>query len=474
MEFERFFAELTPRLGMARALERELDRNLAHRFNVFDYLRKTSDQERVPELLLSRIIADLLKHEAKHGQGTLFLQTLLSLEGLKNALQWPDLDGSQKISVVEERRITDERRIDISVEIVSANEESCCLAIENKPYADDLEDQVSAYLDYLREKYGERFLLIYLSPTGEGPSEESIPKMELDEWKGRFAIMPYCAGQEEQADGFRDFRIPRTLADWLGECRKNCEVDRLCWFLRDFETFCRRQFGGQVVTTNREKEEFLKFVFSGQSNLETALAVSEYWPDVKARVCESFLERLCARIMTAVKEHRQLNEFADDVDIYKNYGSEAYDSNVWLFRKCWTQYQGGQQPDGRTSIALQNAKKGPNEWGIGVRSPLSREKMLSQDLERRKKLDTYLGRELGCDHDYPYWPWWMVLTDKEKTNWNVLVLDLYKESNQKVDEIMSYFVGKFIEIAEIAIPIINDIEAEQKSPPQAIPPTNHE
>ena len=34
----QFFAELSPRLDTAKALERELDRQLARRFNVFDYL----------------------------------------------------------------------------------------------------------------------------------------------------------------------------------------------------------------------------------------------------------------------------------------------------------------------------------------------------------------------------------------------------------------------------------------------------
>ena len=38
-KYERFFYELAPRLDMARHLELELDRHLAPRFNVFDYLR---------------------------------------------------------------------------------------------------------------------------------------------------------------------------------------------------------------------------------------------------------------------------------------------------------------------------------------------------------------------------------------------------------------------------------------------------
>ena len=228
MEYERFFAELVPRLDSARVLERELDRKLAHRFNVLDYLRDD-------ELGLSRIIANLLNPEKSHGQGTLFLQTLLSLEGLRNTRHWPELDGSETSVVVKrEWRISSDRRIDISVQIDGASGEPYCLAIENKPYAGDQENQVKDYLEYLRQKYRERFLLIYISRTGEGPSEWSIHKTELEEWKDRFAIMPYYGGQEEQEDKFYDaFRIPHSLADWLGECRKNCEVDRLRWFLRD-------------------------------------------------------------------------------------------------------------------------------------------------------------------------------------------------------------------------------------------------
>ena len=62
MEYARFFAELTPQLEGARVLAAERDRELAPRFNVFDYVRDD-------ELGLSRIIADLLNPNAKHGQG---------------------------------------------------------------------------------------------------------------------------------------------------------------------------------------------------------------------------------------------------------------------------------------------------------------------------------------------------------------------------------------------------------------------
>ncbi len=76
--------------------------------------------------------------------------------------------------------ITADRRIDISVQIVGADEQRYCLAIENKPYAGDQENQVQDYLAWLNGKYPERFLLLYISPNGERPSEWSIRKTELE------------------------------------------------------------------------------------------------------------------------------------------------------------------------------------------------------------------------------------------------------------------------------------------------------
>ena len=185
----QFFAELSPRLDTAKALERELDRQLARRFNVFDYLSTA-------EVGLSSIIADLLNPEARHGQGTLFLRTLL--DELTEIRHRPDLDTNftKRISVVTERVITNKRRLDISVEI-PGSDGTYCLAIENKPYADDQPNQVKDYLAFLQREYADRFLLIYLSPTGQGPSRWSLP---CENWtSGRAALPSWLTGARPMA-----------------------------------------------------------------------------------------------------------------------------------------------------------------------------------------------------------------------------------------------------------------------------------
>ena len=408
---------------------------------------------------LSRIIADLLDPKASHGQGTLFLKTLLRLEGLKNTRSLPKLDGSQKISVVLERRITAARRIDISIEIIEiiAGRKTCyCLAIENKPFAGDQKNQVKDYLTYLREEYFERFLLIYLSGSGEGPPEWSIHETELGKWKDCFAIMPYCGGQEEQADRFDDFRIPRSLTDWFEECRKNCEVCRLRWFLLDAETFCRRTFGGQSMITSSERKAACDFVVSNPSNLETALAVYESWQDVIDHVSKKFLKELRLQIETSVKE--KLKEFAGDMRVCYKYGGKAvWKSYVYLNRECWTQYPEGQHVDRRTSIMLVNAGRGPYGWGIGVCSPMNEKDMPDTYKKLRQDLDMELMRVLSWGKRTDHWPRWMYV-DEDKRNWNALVPALHEECEKQSGEITRYFVDKFTEIAKTAIPIINEIE----------------
>ena len=470
-EYQHFFAELAPRLDTARELEHELDRNLARRFNVLDYVNTY-------ELGLSKIIANLLDPGASHGQGTLFLQMLMAkLKEMEHARPWPDPDRSQ-ISVSIER-VTDNRRIDVFVEIVR-DREGHCLAIENKPFAPDREDQVKDYLVYLKKEYCERFLLIYLSPTGEGPSESSISKEELSQWKGHFAIMPYHRGQEKQGyggreerdegnqekqgDEFSPFRVPYSLSDWFGACRKNCEVDRLRWFLRDAELFCQRRFGGQDMTTDSETSTVRDFLLKNPSNLKIAQAVYESWPAVKEHVCGRFLEQVCSRIKQKVKQIDSLKDFVGDgMRIGCRYGGEAKSNQIWLYRVCWAQYETEEQPisDRRTTILLDTDKKGPNGWFIGVSSPLRAESMADEDKERRQSLDKELKLKFprGTHSSKWRWPWWEWV-DNDKKNWNGLIKELHQECEAEGDgEITQYFVDKFVKIAVIAIPIINKIES---------------
>lgn len=398
---QSFFDGLGTRLEAAREIERELDRRLAQRFNVFDYIR-------TDELGLSRVIADLLDPHGNHGQGSLFLRLIPAVGELIGAERLPDED---EISVELERGTPTQRRIDVSVEM-RIDGQRYCLAIENKPYTGDQKDQVKDYLEFLSDEYGENFILVYLSPKGDGPSEKSITESELCRWNARFGTMPYwqplTTGPHE------------SLADWFGECRRSCDVDRLRWFLHDGEDFCRRTFGGTV--TSAEMETTSKFILSDHSHVKTAMAVFETWPVVRDLIHRDFLANLRIRIGDRACEQGKGSLF----DLKRRgYG------HICLRNQGW---QG-------CVVVLATDFNKPQGWFVGV---YEQEEI---DETKRTSLQHGLKRELGEGEEEEGWPWWKDVDDRYG-DWEAIVPELYEDLNdiddgRKGGEITTYYVELF-------------------------------
>lgn len=125
----------------------------------------------------------------------------------------PTAAATGAIRVRTERRTTEGRFIDITVDIPEAGGRFC-LAFENKPYAHDLDDQLKDYLEYLAEpdRYGERFLLVYLPPVHRQPAEASLPKADHEHWRKHFTVMPYTGGDPSLENWFATTRTAGTGA----------------------------------------------------------------------------------------------------------------------------------------------------------------------------------------------------------------------------------------------------------------------
>ena len=427
-ELERFFAEVTPRLDTAQTLDDELDRQLARRFNVFRYLR-------TDEMGFSKMIADLLDPAGDHGQGAAFLKLLTEKLDFAKGV---NLDDAK---VQTERQIDGGRFLDIAVEIDGAH----CLAIENKSNnAGDQESQVEDYLRWLKCQY-RHSLLIYLSPTGDGPSEVSMATETIGklgkETPRRLAIMP-CHSSDASDDGFNELRLPFSLVDWLADCRRNCDVDRLRWYLREVETYCRQQYGGQMVTDSK-KSAVADFLRKGREsrNLTTAMAVYETWPEVAKKIKEDFWD--------LISSHLPWDQLPEDVE--DSYGEDS--KGVYIYRKCWQPYVIDGQ-ENFTSIYIQAGTKKDTGWDIGVWSP-DVASVSEDDRARREKLHRELGKlRMKQQSDWPCWEW----VDKKYRDWNPLIPQLDEEVRKGGGEITNYFVGKFKEIADQVIPIINRID----------------
>ena len=320
------------------------------------------------------------------------------------------------------------------------------------PYAADQQKQVHDYLEWLEGQYKGNFQLIYLSATGAPPWESSVTLDELREQgtKGRFKIMAYADAQQWE-DEYDDFRLEYSLADWFADCQRNCNVDRLRWFLREAELFCRHRFGGETVTQN-ERSVLVDFMRERQDHLATASAIHQCWPEIKERVVRGFYDALW----------RAEGDYVDnELWVFNSGYSDAARSSgkcYWTMHKeAWRDHGGS-----RTSIRLQNNSPGPKNWSIGIYSPTA----LSEDTDRQKRYEELRERlntavavsETPDDH----WPWWIWVDDKYR-NWDSIIPALNEENDSRGD-ITGYFVDKLVAIANASTRLIDEIEALPDSP----------
>jgi hypothetical protein len=208
----RTLCELREKLAAAREEIRRNELLHATRFNVFGYIRP--DENR-----LSDILADLLDPHGTHGQGDAFLR----LFGTELGVELPDdLTGTTVTREEPTTLLTNPlRRIDVVIDFGPSG-----LAIENKPWAGEQVDQVKDYLDQLRRRYGERFVLVYL--TGDGSPPPSVPPDALSrlEREGRFRLLPF----------------PTGFSAWLDACADRCRAEPVRGFLRQFRQYVRDEF----------------------------------------------------------------------------------------------------------------------------------------------------------------------------------------------------------------------------------------
>ena len=433
-DYQRFFDGLAPRLETARTLERELDTQLARRFNVFDYLR-------TDELGLSRVIADLLDPNGKHGQGNTFLRLLLDRLECSDASK--DLDHAN-VEVEVEKAIKDNRRFDICVRIGEH-----CLAIENKPYAGDQPNQIKDYLGWLKDRRFKTSRLIYLPPQGEPPSPESVKLTHLEAGLHKnhsFKVMPYHKGQGDSwDDDFDNYRLDYTLAEWLADCRKNCDVDKISWFLRETETFCERTFGGHTVASNKIKT-IDDFLLSDEKNWDTALTVFKSLPQVRKDVCLNFMEM----IFNAPSPYEYPNDLLWSWDFTEKRGRTI--CYVKMFKESWRPYEASGE---RTEIRIEaDDRAGPNSWFIGIRFGNGR--VNEDERERLQQLETRLAILGEVPKSWPGWHWWQWV-DERYQDWDHLIPTLARECKKRT-KIKRYFAERLAEVAKVAIPIIDEIE----------------
>ena len=239
-----FFAELSTRLKTLEELRSVYDEQMAFNFNATSFFLPQ-------ENMTSKILAFFLNPDSNHGQNTAFLRVfckfLLPLDP-----GWDAIIG-QGVKVNTEHHTSD-GRIDI---FISFGHGKFLVVIENKIGAVDQPKQLQRYNNYLEKQSGDNYCLLYLSPDGHDPSEESISKglkTELEK-AGKLKVISY----------------KKDIIDLFDQFIMVCKSDKVTAFLRDFQHYLRIQYTG---VWNMDDSKTIEDFITRDGNIELALHVA--------------------------------------------------------------------------------------------------------------------------------------------------------------------------------------------------------
>jgi hypothetical protein len=216
---ESLLSKVSSKIEAHNEFKKEYDKQLAFDFSLFNFFD-------LGENKVSQILAYFLDEKQNHGQGNVFLREFLSVI----CDQEIDILNSTNIC---ERVIENNRRIDVYIELPSIT-----IAIENKIWADDQVNQLNDYVNHLKRKTNDKFLLLYLNPYGLDPTEKSISeyyKRQLIDNK-QLKIISYKQD------------IIKLIDRWLVVC----EAPNVSYFIKEFKKFLEVKFlGGNTLNMSR-------------------------------------------------------------------------------------------------------------------------------------------------------------------------------------------------------------------------------
>ena len=211
-ETHDFFKGAKQGLAIWRQATAILDLHLARRFNFFHSIKFNENR-------MSDVFVYLLNPEGAHGQGELFLREFLSYVSMERLPE----SGWSHVRIDREETTTQinrSRRIDIEIAF-RIDDDWIAIAVENKPWAGDQDQQLSDYARHLESMYKGRFKLIYLTPNGGKPSEASIAPEERK--------------KREDAKQLDYASIRKWASDngWLKRAEDKVKAERVRWFVSD-------------------------------------------------------------------------------------------------------------------------------------------------------------------------------------------------------------------------------------------------
>lgn len=152
------FEELTSECAVLVHRHMEKKQNDKRGYNIYKILHVTNN-----EVLMCRVLADLLSPNGSHGMGSVFLQVFL-----KNILEMDVSDEAlQEAHIYKEYPIMNDRRIDLVIRL-----KFVFIPIEVKINAGEQKSQCYDYFQFAKKSNADTFV-VYLTKFGHFPSEYS-------------------------------------------------------------------------------------------------------------------------------------------------------------------------------------------------------------------------------------------------------------------------------------------------------------
>ena len=265
--------------------KKEYDKQLAFDFSLFHFIE-------IGENKISQVLAYFLDENTNHGQGNIFLKEFVRIF----------YDGEivvQQVEIKCEKPIDYGRRIDIYIEL-----KGLTIAVENKIWADDQNNQLNDYSEYLNEQSKGKYLLLYLNPYGSEPKPKSISEELKDKLKSE---------EKLKIISYKD-DIISLINNWL----MICEADNVSHFLKEFKKYLEIKFLGK--NTLNMNNELIDLLLSEKSNLESYQALSKASSNIKNHV----IQKTVLPILKSIKQKHNL-EFSEN--LLKNWPGFVYSNS---------------------------------------------------------------------------------------------------------------------------------------------------
>src|SRR5271166_3477529 len=284
---EAFLSLIVTMLPAFRNVEQRLDRETGRRFNVFDNLFP------MDERATSQILEFLLDPTEAHGQNDVFLREFIR----QFIPEWQRTFKFPKAHKGSTRELID----------VVISDGTHWLGIENKIFgAPEQERQAGRYLDALHDDapHREDYRLVYLSPSGNGTSEYSLPSKDRDRHGANLVCAAWVQTPVDDApeDDARVTTPPASILEWLGECRKICSAENVAWLVRQFSSHV------ESVVAGRKEADMVDTAIIGlalkdENHLEAALRVGENFIEIRRSVVTAFLGCILVHLEEWVQKH---------------------------------------------------------------------------------------------------------------------------------------------------------------------------